>query len=67
MNTPQERKYWSLLGKDEEAEVELKGRFLMNSIGMLKNLAIMGEGIAMIAPGVVRKEASDGELVRVLP
>ncbi|HCF1785443.1 MULTISPECIES: LysR family transcriptional regulator [Pseudomonas] len=67
MNTPQERKYWALLSENEEVEVELKGRFLMNSIGMLKTLALMGEGVAMISPGVVRREVSDGALVRVLP
>ncbi|WP_271963883.1 LysR family transcriptional regulator [Pseudomonas aeruginosa] len=67
MNTPQERKFWSLTNGHEQVEVTMHSRFQMNSIGMLKALAVHGQGIAMIAPGVVKKEVQQGELVRVLP
>ena len=47
-------------------EVGVGGRFLLNSIGMIRNLAALDMGIAMLAESIVADDLASGRLRRVL-
>ncbi|MFC3393475.1 LysR family transcriptional regulator [Brenneria rubrifaciens] len=58
---------WYLHRNEERVSVRVSGRFQMNSIGMMRRLASMGTGIAVLPEKIVAEEVSDGKLIRVLP
>ncbi|MBD9562722.1 LysR family transcriptional regulator [Pseudomonas sp. PDM09] len=50
-----------------EMEVEVGGRFELNSVGMIRRLATLDLGIALLGEGIVAQDLADGTLRRVLP
>jgi DNA-binding transcriptional LysR family regulator len=58
---------WTLHDAAETAEVAIGGRFLLNSIGMIRRLATLDLGIAMLAEEIVAEDIAEGRLRRVLP
>ena len=52
---------------DETVEVAVGGRFQLKGIGMIRRLATLDLGIAMLAQEIVADELADGRLRRVLP
>lgn len=58
---------WTLLGATEPVEIAVGGRFLLNSVGMIRRLATLDLGIAMLAEEIVAEDLADGRLRRVLP
>lgn len=58
---------WELLREKESVKVPVQGRFLMNSMGMIKKFTVMNMGIGLLSAGLVREEVSEGVLVKVLP
>lgn len=58
---------WELHDASETVEVAVGGRFLLNSIGMIRNLAMLDLGIAMLVEGIVADDVANGRLRRVLP
>ncbi|GAB2879707.1 LysR family transcriptional regulator [Pseudoduganella ginsengisoli] len=48
-------------------DAAINGRFHVNSIGMMRQLAIQGMGIALVAPEIVAADVAAGTLQRVLP
>ncbi|MFJ3681369.1 LysR family transcriptional regulator [Pseudomonas sp. NPDC090208] len=52
---------------DERQQVRLGGRFEVNSIGMIKRLASLDLGIALLSEGVAADEVSHDRLRKVLP
>jgi DNA-binding transcriptional LysR family regulator len=58
---------WTLLGAAETVEIAVGGRFLLNSVGMIRRLATLDLGIAMLAEEIVVEDLADGRLRRVLP
>jgi DNA-binding transcriptional LysR family regulator len=64
---------WTLHAHDDGlevakgVEVAVGGRFLLNSVGMIRRLATLDLGIAMLAEEIVADEVADGRLRRVLP
>jgi DNA-binding transcriptional LysR family regulator len=58
---------WALHHAGEAVEVEVGGRFRLNSIGMIRRLATLDLGIAMLIEEIVAEDLADGRLRRVLP
>ncbi|WP_310052198.1 LysR family transcriptional regulator [Agrilutibacter niabensis] len=58
---------WTLRRGTETVEMEVGGRFRLNSVGMLQRLAIQGLGIAVLADEIVAEDLANGHLSRVLP
>jgi DNA-binding transcriptional LysR family regulator len=58
---------WTLHHGDETVEVAVRGRFRLNSIGMIRRLATLDLGICMLAEEIVAEELAAGRLRRVLP
>lgn len=58
---------WALHDAAGTVEVEVGGRFLLNSIGMIRQLATLGMGIAMLAEEIAADDLANGRLRRVLP
>jgi DNA-binding transcriptional LysR family regulator len=58
---------WALHNASETIEVAVGGRFLLNSIGMIRNLATQDLGIAMLVEGIAAEDVKSGRLRRVLP
>ncbi len=57
---------WTLYRDEQAVTVAVTGRFLLNSIGMIRTLAIQDMGIAMLAEGIVADDLARGRLRRVL-
>jgi len=58
---------WTLHNDAETVEVEVSGRFRLNSIGLIQRLAIQGMGVAVLAEDLVADELANERLHRVLP
>jgi len=52
---------------DATADVAIGQRFKVNSVGMYRSLAVLDQGIALLAEGVVADDVAEGRLRRVLP
>lgn len=64
---PAKADVWSLQRATESVEVAVGGRFVVNSIGMIRRLATLDLGIAVLAEEVVAEDLASGRLRRVLP
>ncbi|SFO16273.1 transcriptional regulator, LysR family [Candidatus Pantoea varia] len=62
-NTP----HWALFRGQECVNVPLQGKFLMNSVGMIKRFATLNLGVGLLSAELVREEVNKGELVQILP
>ncbi|MCI0996156.1 LysR family transcriptional regulator [Pseudomonas sp. ICMP22404] len=58
---------WTMNNAEETIDVEVGGRFLLNSVVMIQRLATLGMGIAVLAEGIVTDDVAQGRLRRVLP
>lgn len=58
---------WTLHRGTESLEIEVGGRFRVNSVGMLQRLAVHGQGIALLSEAIVAEDVAAGRLERVLP
>lgn len=58
---------WTLHRGAEEVEVGVGGRFLVNSVGMLRRLATLDLGIILLPGEIVAEDVSTGRLRRILP
>ncbi|TCB73299.1 LysR family transcriptional regulator [Acinetobacter sp. ANC 4173] len=60
---------WKLSKDDtnEKIEVNVKSRFMLNNIGMIKQLAVLNQGITLLPEGIVTKELDQGLLRKILP
>jgi DNA-binding transcriptional LysR family regulator len=57
---------WTLIRGKKKVEVTVGGRFACNNVGMIRELAALGLGIAMLPERIVRSEVAAGRLRRVL-
>jgi DNA-binding transcriptional LysR family regulator len=57
---------WTLRNADETAEVSVGGRFLLNSVGMIRRLATLDQGIAVLAEAIAAEDLANGRLLRIL-
>ena len=58
---------WTLQQASETVQINVGGRFLVNSVGMIQRLASLGMGVAVLAEDVVLDDIAHGRLRRVLP
>lgn len=58
---------WKLINETKSIDVTVGGRFTLNSIGMLRRMAALDMGIALLAEKIVTEELADGRLRRLLP
>lgn len=57
---------WHLHHATADFSISAAGRFQMNSIGMMRRLAVMGMGVAMLAEKIVEEDVESHRLQRVL-
>lgn len=58
---------WELHRGAEVVQAAVGGRFAVNSIGMFRRLATLGQGIALLAQEIAADDVAAGRLTRVLP
>lgn len=58
---------WVLRRETESVELPSRGRFQANSVGLLRRLATLDQGLVLLPDGVVADEVAAGGLRRVLP
>lgn len=58
---------WKLQNGKVHIEVNVGRRFIVNSVGMYRNLAVLGQGIALLADSIVAEDVAEGRLKKVLP
>ncbi len=57
---------WALRKADELVEVSVGGRFQLNSVGLIRRLATLDQGIALMPAEIVAEDVTQGRLRRVL-
>jgi DNA-binding transcriptional LysR family regulator len=57
---------WTFISEAGSVEVEVGGRFELNSVGMLRRMASLDLGIALLPEGVAVQDVASGTLRRVL-
>jgi DNA-binding transcriptional LysR family regulator len=67
VRSAQRQALWCLQRERESAEVAVRGRFMVNNLGLMRLLSERGMGIAALAPSLVREAVASGRLVPVLP
>ena len=65
--TPMGRDAWELSNGRTSIAIPLAGRTLANSIGVVRAMALNGQGVALLPTFVCKQELDLGNLVRVLP
>lgn len=58
---------WTLHRGTESAKVSTSGRFMLNSVGLIRRLATLGMGIMLVPDAIVADDLAAGRLVRLLP
>ncbi len=58
---------WVLKKGNEAIEVSAGGRFQLNSVGLIRRLSTLDQGIALIPAEIVAEDVIQGRLRRVLP
>jgi DNA-binding transcriptional LysR family regulator len=48
-------------------QIDVSGRFEVNSVGMLRRLASLDLGIALLPEGIAAQDVTEGRLRQVLP
>lgn len=64
---PEQAASWTLHHGAETIEVSVGGRFRPNSVGMIRRLATLDLGIAMLVEEIAAEDLAEGRLRRVLP
>ena len=58
---------WTLQRGTEKVDVEVSGRFTLNSVGMMSALAVSHQGIALLPEKIAADDLASGRLQRVMP
>ncbi|MFI8735697.1 LysR family transcriptional regulator [Ectopseudomonas toyotomiensis] len=58
---------WILHAAEQKVSLPIQGRYLLNNIGMLRRLALLGQGIAMLVDEMIGEDLAQGRLQHVLP
>jgi DNA-binding transcriptional LysR family regulator len=67
VRNPQRQALWRLQRDGESAEVAVRGRFMVNNLGLMRLLSERGMGIATLAPSLARESLTAERLAQVLP
>ncbi len=65
--TPLGKDAWTFHNTDTSLTVPMAGQVLVNDIGLIRELVLAGEGVALLPVYLCRQACEDGRLVRVLP
>lgn len=57
---------WTLRHADESVQVAVSGRFQLNSVGLIRRLATLDLGIAVMPEEIVAEDVAQGRLRRIL-
>lgn len=71
MRSGEAQSFWRLSrtvhgGKDESHRVPINGRFVANSVSMIRQLTLLGAGIGVVDARMARDDVAQGRLVPVL-
>lgn len=58
---------WMLSSDEGTVDVDIGGRFELNSVGMIRRLATLDLGIALLPDGIAAQDVANGALRKVLP
>jgi len=58
---------WTLHNANESVEVAVGGRFQLNSVGLIRRLATLDLGIAILPKEIVAEDVAQGRLRRIIP
>ncbi|KOF12874.1 LysR family transcriptional regulator [Ensifer adhaerens] len=58
---------WNLHQGMNKVDVGVRGRFTLNSVGMIRALAVNHQGIALLPEKIVAEDVASGRLRRILP
>lgn len=58
---------WNLSDFQQTLSLPVKGRYIVNNVGMLRRLALLGQGIAILVDEMIAEDLAQGRLQRVLP
>jgi DNA-binding transcriptional LysR family regulator len=58
---------WRLNDGQDNVDVNVTGRYALNSNSMIRGLAMLGQGVALIPQQLVAEQVAAGQLVRILP
>ncbi|ERH53877.1 LysR family transcriptional regulator [Ectopseudomonas chengduensis] len=58
---------WILHAAEQKVSLPIQGRYLLNNIGMLRRLTLLGQGIAMLVDEMIGEDLTQGRLQHVLP
>lgn len=58
---------WALHKADQSMEIPVGGRFQLNSVGLIRRLSTLDQGIALLPAEIVAEDLAQGRLRRVLP
>lgn len=58
---------WVLRRGDQRVEISVEGRFALNNIGMMRRLALLGQGIIFIPAQAIREDLDAKKLIPILP
>ncbi|PHM45777.1 transcriptional regulator PtxR [Xenorhabdus mauleonii] len=58
---------WTLCQGATTVEVSVSGRIQLNSIDLMRRLAILGQGIAMLPIEIAAEDVEQGRLIHILP
>lgn len=64
---PEKSTVWHLHHGDKKISIKASGRFQMNSIGMMRRLAAIGMGVAILPEAIVKEDIERNALTRILP
>lgn len=65
--TPMGRDAWLLRSGEKAATIPMAGRTMANSIGVVRTMALNGQGVALLPTFTCKPQVNTGTLVRVLP
>ena len=58
---------WVLEREQDRVEVQVGGRFRINSVGMLRQMARLDQGVILVAERIVAEDVAARRLIRLLP
>lgn len=58
---------WTALQGETSVQVNVSSKFRMNSVSMIRQLAVLGQGVAFLPERVVLDDLRSGRLQRILP
>jgi DNA-binding transcriptional LysR family regulator len=58
---------WTLQRQDETVQVQVGGRYVLNSVGLFRRLATLDQGLIFVPRAVVAEDLAAGRLCHVLP